>query len=176
VGLVQPFPVPVPPRLRKFEQAGLRDGMARLASGVTLVTCWADGAPVGLAATSLIGLSVEPPRLLFSVRRDASAHDALLAAGRCAAVVLAQEDLDEARLFAISATRDARFKSAAWRLDDPFAPRFDGGLARFDLVIEHRIRAEGHTILIAEVLDVDSRPGSPLLYFERSFGALSPDA
>jgi flavin reductase len=176
MGIVQAFPVPPPARLRKFEEAGLRDGMARLASGVTLVTCWADGVPVGLAATSLIGLSVDPPRLLFSVRRDASAHDALLAAGRCAAVVLAQEDLGEARLFATSESRAERFKSSAWRLDDPFAPRFDGGLARFDLVIEHRIRAEGHTILIAEVLDVASQPGSPLVYFERSFGALSQEA
>lgn len=174
MGIVQPFPVAPPVGIRKFEDAGLRDGMARLASGVTLVTCWADGVPVGLAATSLIGLSVDPPRLLFSVRRDASAHDALLTAGRCAAVVLAQEDLDEARLFAVSENREARFTSAAWRLDDPFAPRFDGGLARFDLLIEHRIRAEGHTILIAEVLDVASQPGSPLLYFERSFGSMSP--
>ena len=98
MGLMQPLAPPASP----LDKARLRDGMARLASGVTLITCWADGAPVGLAATSLVGLSVEPPRLLFSVRRAASAHDGLLKAGRCAAVALAEDDLDEARLFAVT--------------------------------------------------------------------------
>ncbi len=177
MGVVQTFasPASVAPR-RRFQDAGLRDGMARLASGVTLITCWASEAPVGLVATSLVGLSVEPPRLLFSVRHAASAHDALLQVGRCAAVVLAQDDLQEARRFAVSDDKGERFTSSSWRLDDPFAPRFAGGLARFDLAVEHRIRAADHTIFIAAVLDVDSRPGAPLLYFERSFAGLASDA
>lgn len=149
--------------------------MARLASGVTLIACWADEVPVGLVATSLVGLSVQPPRLLFSVRHAASAHDALLRAGRCTAVVLAREDLEEARSFATSDDKGQRFTSSSWRLDDPFAPRFAGGLARFDLAIEHRIGAADHTILIAAVLDVDSRPGAPLLYFERRFAGLASE-
>ncbi|CAN7235288.1 MULTISPECIES: flavin reductase family protein [unclassified Phenylobacterium] len=168
MGLVHPL-APASPRL---DAARLRDGMARLASGVTLITCWADGAPVGLAATSLVSLSVDPPRVLFSVRRAASAHDGLLKAGRCAAVALAEDDLEEARLFAVSDAQDQRFKSAAWNLSDDFAPRYAGGVARFDLAIEHRIRAADHTILIAEVLEVASQPGAPLLYFERSFTGL----
>jgi flavin reductase (DIM6/NTAB) family NADH-FMN oxidoreductase RutF len=171
MGLVQAL-APAPSRL---DEARLRDGMARLASGVTLITCWADGAPVGLAATSLVSLSVNPPRLLFSVRRAASAHDALLKAGRCAAVALAEADLDEAQLFAASDVQGRRFKSPAWRLNDPFAPRYSGGVARFDLAIEHRIRAAEHTILIVEVLEVASQPGAPLLYFERNFTGLVQD-
>lgn len=171
MGLIQSL-APAAPRL---DEASLRDGMARLASGVTLITCWADGAPVGLAATSLVSLSVAPPRLLFSVRRAASAHDALLKVGRCAAVALAEDDLDEARLFAVSDAQGQRFKSDAWSLSDPFAPRYSGGVARFDLAIEHRIRAADHTILIAEVLEVASQPGAPLLYFERNFTGLVQD-
>ena len=57
-----------------------------------------------------------------------------------------------------------RFKSAAWNLTDDFAPRYAGGVARFDLAIEHRIRPAEHTILIAEVLEVASPPGAPLLH------------
>ncbi len=169
MGLMQPLAPPA----ALLDKARLRDGMARLASGVTLITCWADGTPVGLAATSLVSLSVDPPRLLFSVRRAASAHDALLTAGQCAAVALAEDDLEEAQFFAVSDAHGRRFKSAAWDMSDPFAPRYAGGLARFDLAVEHRIRAADHTILIAQVLEVTSRPGAPLLYFERNFTGLA---
>lgn len=177
MGLVLPIHAAVPARVRREPPADhdLRDAMARLASGLTLITCWSDGAPKGLVATSLIGLSVTPPRLLFSVRHEASAHNALLTGGRCAAVVLSENDLPEARRFSSSKAQGERFSSSAWRLDDPFAPRFAGGLARFDLAIEHRIGADSHTIFIAEVLDVESRTGAPLVYFERSFAGLAQE-
>lgn len=165
--------VPIQPEAPAVaDVAAMKDALARLASGVTLVTCWDNGEPKGLAATSLIGLSVDPPRLLFSVRREASAHDALLRGGHCAATILAAEDQGEAEHFAASSSAASRFASDRWRLNDPFAPRFDGGLAQFDLRIEHRIGADSHTIFIAEVLEVATRPGAPLVYFERSFAGL----
>jgi flavin reductase (DIM6/NTAB) family NADH-FMN oxidoreductase RutF len=154
----------------------VRDAMARLASGLTLITCWADGVPKGLIATSLVGLSVAPARLLFSVRHEASAHDALIEGGRCAAVVLSEDDLPVARRFSAPDVHGERFASPDWRLDDDFAPRFEGGLARFDLRIEHKIGAETHTIFIAEALEVSSRPGAPLLYYERAFAGLAQAA
>ncbi len=155
----------------RLDGDALRDALARLASGLTLIACWDGATPKGLAATSLIGLSVAPPRLLFSVRHEASAHDALLRAEHFSATVLASEDQAEAERFGRSGAE--RFNSPDWRLDDPFAPRFLGGLAQFDLRAEHRIGAESHTIFIAEVLDVSTRPGAPLVYFERSFSGLA---
>lgn len=178
MGVVLPIHDALAARVQRDPPADLtlRDAMARLASGLTLISCWSDGAPKGLVATSLIGLSVAPPRLLFSVRHEASAHDALLTGGRCAAVVLSESDLPEARRFTVSDTQGDRFASPAWRLDDAFAPRFQGGLARFDLAIEHRIGADSHTIFIAEVLDVETHAGAPLVYFDRSFAGLAPGA
>ena len=155
------------------DEATLKDALSRLASGLTLITCWDNGAPRGLIATSLIGLSVEPPRLLFSVRHQASAHDALLRDGRYAATILSTNDLAEAERFANAASAAERFCSSDWRLDDPFAPRFAGGLASFDLRTEHRIGADTHTIFIAEVLEVSTRRGPPLVYFERTFATLA---
>lgn len=156
---------------RRPDGEALKDALARLASGLTLITCWDGSTPKGLAATSLIGLSVAPPRLLFSVRHEASAHDALLRAEHFSATVLASEDMAEAERFGRSGAE--RFNSPDWRLDDPFAPRFSGGLAQFDLRGEHRIGADSHTIFIAEVLNVFTRPGAPLVYFERSFASLA---
>jgi flavin reductase len=152
----------------------LKDALARLASGVALIACWDNGTPRGLVATSLIGLSVDPARLLFSVRHEASAHDALLAQAQYTATILAEADRAEAELFASPAGAAERFNSARWRLDDAFAPRFRGGLVNFDLRTERWIRGPSNTIFIAEALAVEGGGGTPLLYFERSFASLAP--
>jgi flavin reductase len=149
------------------------DALARLASGVALVACWDRGAPRGLVATSLVCLSVEPALLLFSVSHRASAHDALLAQAQYTAAILAEGEQAEAARFASSAGAAEGFVSAGWRLDDPFAPRFRGGLARFDLRTERWIRGASTTIFVAEVLAAEAAGGAPLLYYDRSFAALS---
>lgn len=154
----------------------LKDALARLASGVALIACWDKGAPRGLVATSLIGLSVDPARLLFSVRHEASCHDALLTQAQYTATILAEDDRAEAELFASSAGAAERFSSPKWRLDDPFAPRFRGGLVSFDLRTERWIRGAANTIFIAEALAVEGAGGAPLLYFERGFAGLAKSA
>jgi flavin reductase len=172
MGVVLPLERPAAVEPPRPDTSDLKDALARLASGLTLISCWHEGRPCGLVATSLIGLSVEPPRLLFSVRHEASSHDALLRADGYTATILSSDNAAEADSFSSRAKSAARFSSRAWRLDDPFAPRFEGGLASFDLRTEHRIGAESHTIFIAEVTAVSTRPGSPLIYFERSIAAL----
>lgn len=154
-------------------QASLKDAFARLASGLALIACWDGSAPKGLVATSLIGLSVSPARVLFSVRHEASAHDALLRSERYSATILSAEDQEVAEAFATSAGSARRFASNAWRLDDPVAPRYAGGLARFDLRTERRIGADSHTIFIAEILDASSDAGAPLVFFNRAFAGLA---
>lgn len=166
-------PAAPPPARPTVEPQGLKDALARLASGVALIACWDDGAPKGLIATSLSGLSVDPPLVLFSVRHEASAHDALLREGRYTATILSEADAAEAQAFASSTGAISRFTSAKWRLDDPFAPRFQGGLSTFDLKTDRWIRTHATTLFIAEALAVNSAAGPPLLYFERNFAALS---
>ncbi|MET0274800.1 MAG: flavin reductase family protein [Phenylobacterium sp.] len=155
----------------RIEPQGLNDALARLACGVALIACWDGGSPSGLIATSLSGLSVDPPRVMFSVRHEASAHDALLREGRYTATILSEAEVAEAHAFAANGSIE-RFAPAKWRLDDAFAPRLRGGLSSFDLRTDRWIRASAATIFIAEVLAVDSAPGSPLLYFERGFAAI----
>lgn len=162
---------PVAPGAQVEPQA-LKDALARLAGGVVLIACWDDGEPRGLAATSFSGLSIAPPLLMFSVRHEASAHDALLREGRYTATILSEADASEAEVFAAPGGV-GRFASAKWKLDDAFAPRFLGGLASFDLRTDRWIRASAATIFIAEAVGLRSNSGPPLLYFERAFGVLS---
>lgn len=149
--------------------SSLADALAQLASGVSLIALWEGDQPRGLLVTSLIGLSVAPPRLLFTARREASAHAALMAQDRCAATILAAEDRADALLFAASRPSEERFGRGGWDLAEPHAPRFLGGVAQFVLTIDQRIAAESHTIFIAAVESVTVRPGaSPLVYHDRA--------
>lgn len=156
-----------------FSEQGFKAALAKLASGVAIVACWDGVAPRGVLVSSLIGLSVSPPRMLFSVRHDASAHFGLLKSGCCTATILADSDRGDAELFSASATAEQRFASSRWDLTDSFAPRFAGGIVAFDLRVEKRIRAESHTIFIARAASREGGDGAPLVYFERQLHALS---
>lgn len=152
---------------------GVEQAFARLASGVALITLWDGGTPVGLLVRSLISLSVEPPRLLFNLPRDTGVHTALLKHGQCSATILSDQDRSEAARFTAGGGAHERFTSARWDLSDSFAPKFEGGLASFHLQIEQRIGAASHTIFVAAVSSASSRPGLPLVAFERELAALS---
>jgi len=155
---------------------GFKDALARLASGVAIIACWDGETPKGALVSSLIGLSVSPRRMLFSIRHDASAYRGLIGGGRCTATLLGQADRQDAELFSSSAAAAARFASRKWRLDDAFAPRFSGGVSAFDLTVEKRIGAESHTIIIATVGAFDIRGGAPLVYFNRGLHGLAGEA
>ncbi|WP_091743221.1 flavin reductase family protein [Phenylobacterium immobile] len=152
------------------------DALAQLASGVAIVSLWREGAPQGLLVSSLIGLSVDPPRVLFTVRRDASAYAALMAEDRCAAVILAAGDREDAALFSSSRSAGERFASPSWDLPCAHAPMFKGGLARFELRIHQRLDAGANAIIIADILAVASTPGEPLVYHARRLTGLVADA
>lgn len=152
----------------------LTEALAQLASGVSLVSLWDGDQPRGLLVTSLIGLSVAPPRLLFTARLEASAYPALMREDRCAATILAAEDRAEALLFATSRLSAERFTGARWDLAAGHAPRYAGGVAQFQLQIEQRIAADSHTIFIARVDQVSLRPGAdPLVYQDRAMFGLA---
>lgn len=153
--------------------AAVEQAFGRVANGVALVTLWEEGAPAGVLVSSLISLSVEPPRVLFNIPRDTGVHAALLRGDQCAATILSDQDRSEAARFAAGGGAHERFASPRWDLSDRFAPRFDGGLASFRLKIEQRIGAASHTIFIAAVSSVSSRPGLPLVSFERELAAIT---
>ncbi|WP_337188044.1 flavin reductase family protein [Phenylobacterium sp.] len=155
------------------DEVTFRNGLAKLASGVAIVACWAEGRPRGLLVSSLTGLSTQPPRLLFCVRKAAGAHDALLRAEAVSVSLLDEADRIEAERFATSARADERFNRSGWRLDGGGAPERLGSLAVFAGPVRSRIDGGTHTIFILDVNRAHARSGDPLLYFERDFRKLA---
>jgi flavin reductase len=155
------------------DEVAFRDGLAKLASGVAIVACWADGQPRGLLVSSLTGLSTQPPRILFCVRKAAAAHEALIAAEAVSVSLLDDGDLEEAQRFAATDRARERFGDGGWRLDPKRPPERREALAAFSGAVRCRLDGGTHTIFILDVARAHARDADPLLYFERGFRKLA---
>jgi flavin reductase len=150
--------------------------MSRLTGALAIVACQADEQPHGLLVSSMTALSVEPPRILFCVRKEAASHDRLLAATAVSLAVLSSQDQDEAEVFARRDRAAKRFASSRWRHDAAAAPHLVGALISLRGHIHQRICAGTHTIFILNVESSATGAGEPLVYYDRNFRQLAADA
>lgn len=157
------------------DAAAFKDGLARLVSGVAVVACWSGDQPRGLLVSSLTGLSTEPPRVLFCIRKAASAHGALLAAPAISLSILAADQAGEATRFSISDLAHERFGDG-WAKAPLEPPVLKDALVSFSGPVHCRIDAGSHTIFILDISRATTRDGDPLVYFDRQFGDLAARA
>lgn len=158
---------------RYADEGVFRDGLAKLASGVAIVACQTADGPRGLLVSSLTGLSTDPPRILFCVRRAAAAHADLAQADAISVTLLDGRDRDEADCFAGPGRAVERFSGDRWRLSPRAPPALRDPLAAFSGPVHCRIDAGTHTIFVLDVTRAESRDADPLVYFERGFRALA---
>ncbi|GAA5232001.1 flavin reductase family protein [Verticiella sediminum] len=148
-----------------------KHGMRRLASGVSLITTVRDGQRHGLTATAVSSVSAAPPSLLVCVAQSASAHDAIVAAGKLCVNILSAQQETNAMRFGRSDGRDSRFEHGNWQTLKTGAPALAGSLATFDCEVRQTIPYTSHSILICEIVDVAlwDTPLQPLVYFNSAF-------
>jgi flavin reductase (DIM6/NTAB) family NADH-FMN oxidoreductase RutF len=146
-----------------------KEVLAHLASGVAIISCWDGRTPRGLLVSSIIGLSLEPPRFLFCVRKEAGCHDALRSARECGVTLLGAADREEALRFASSARAVERYAPERWRLSDAAPPSYRGGLADARCRIDSVADADTHSVFIVTAAEHRLNPGSPLVAWNRGF-------
>lgn len=151
------------------KQADFKEVLAHLAGGVAIISCWDGDAPRGLLVSSITGLSVEPPRFLFCVRKEAGCHDALIRAAECGVTLLSADDQEEAWRYASSARAAERFSPERWRLSSEAPPAYRGGLASARCVIGSVADAGTHSILIVTAAESTLSPAQPLVAWNRGF-------
>ena len=151
-------------------QRDFRDAMSVLASGVTVVTTTTRDGHAGMTASAVCSLSLEPMQLLVCISRNLPTHRALEESGNFAINVLGEEHAPLALRFATPAAD--RFSGLP--LDERHGvPILRDAIATFVCSVRECIAGGDHSIFIGEILECghvsDARP---LLYFQRSFGAL----
>ena len=150
------------------EPTEMRRVLGAFASGITIVTGTSQGLPVGFACQSFTSVSLEPPLVLFCPARTSKTWPLLQAAGAFSVNVLAEDQLELCKAFAVSGCN--KFAGLAWH-DTPWGPSLDGVLATVHCTIEQVHEAGDHDVVVGRVRRlVMHREVGPLLFFRGQFG------
>ncbi|RCK68687.1 flavin reductase [Desertihabitans brevis] len=145
--------------------------MSHFASGVTVVTCLrADGSPQGMTCSAFTSISLDPPLVMVSIRRDGRLHPVLLAAGSWAVSVLAADQAELGRRFARSTRDRAQQFEGVPTSPAPSggAPVLDGALTWLECRTEHVTPAGDHSLVLGRVLaTAGTETDAPALVYHR---------
>jgi flavin reductase len=143
-----------------------KQAMRRVASTVNVITVCVGGEPMGITATAMSSLTLDPPSLLICINRTASLHSPLEDVSHFCVNVLHRSQEDIAQMFADRSRIAMRFASG-WNVDCDRPPRLAEAQAA---ILCRRIRhfSHGtHSIFIGEVEEVSVREDvDPLLYVD----------
>lgn len=151
-----------------------KDALARLASGVTVVTVEADGVRAGFTASSFTSGSLDPPLVLVCAARRL---DALPLIERSGAFGVSLLDVSQREL-------GLRFAGLLPGVEDRFegvdliegrtgSPWLAGSLAWLECRPWRTYDCGDHVILVGEVIDAEVGPASaPLAYYGRHWHRL----
>ena len=145
-------------------------------TGVAAIAAVVDGRPRGLAASSFVPVSLDPPLVSVCVAHSSTTWPVLRTAPLLGISVLgAHQELAGRQL---SARDGERFAALQWRASDGGAVRICGASAWFECSIERQIPAGDHDIVLLRVRDLglaaDDVP--PLVFHGSTFRRLQPQA
>src|SRR5438477_7946162 len=157
----------------EHDQRDFRTALGCFPTGVCLVTALApDRGRHGMTINSFSSVSLEPPMVLWSLSRKASAAPVFRDAEYFAINVLAAGDNELASHFARSAEdKFARF-AARWSPGLGGAPVLGGALASFECHSRHRYYGGDHIIVIGVVERYAYREAEPLVFHAGRYAAV----
>lgn len=160
------------------EPADFTAAFRRHAAGVAVITADAGEGPVGLTATSVASVSVDPPMLVFSASTRSSSTPTLIRAATVVVHLLAVDDLPLARLCATSGV-DRFADRRLWSRLETGEPRFTQVRSWIRARVVERVSAGGSTVVVAEALETSRASGTdavtdaaPLVYHDRTWHGL----
>jgi flavin reductase (DIM6/NTAB) family NADH-FMN oxidoreductase RutF len=143
-----------------------RRAMRRVASTVNVITVCVDGQPLGITATAMSSLAIDPPSLLVCINQTASLHGSLQDVSHFGVNVLHRDQQHLAQMFADRTQASLRF-SAGWDVDCTRPPRLiDAQAALMCRRTDHH-QFGTHSIFIGVVEEVQVRDEvAPLVYVD----------
>jgi len=149
--------------------------MARVASGVSVVTTDGPAGRAGLTVSAMCSLSADPPAVLVCINRASRTGRIIRINGVFCLNVLASHQVDIARRFAGQPGGEHdKFLELEWDRFGTGAPVLRNAVAVFDCNLTRGTDYGSHDILIGVVAETDERDGVPLLYVGRNYCAPAP--
>ncbi|WP_313801436.1 flavin reductase family protein [Sphingobium sp.] len=131
--------------------AGFRGAMRRLASGVAIITTKGDDGPVGMAATSITSLTMEPPAVLVCINQSAGIHSCLAPGCPIGVNILSRHQRDVSAAFGGAVAREKRFEVGQWVPDRHELPMLDEAQANLTCTVFSMTPFGTHSIVVARV-------------------------
>ena len=150
---------------------GFRQAMRRVASTVNVISICVDGEPMGITATAVAPVSMDPPSLLVCINQAAAVHGRIEDASHFEVNVLHRDqerDRDHVRR---SDAARSRASPRAGRMIARAPPRLLGAQATLLCRRTEHHRFGTHSIFIGVVEEVIARPEvDPLVYLDGRYG------
>jgi flavin reductase (DIM6/NTAB) family NADH-FMN oxidoreductase RutF len=161
---------PEPSASPAIDSARYRQVLGHFPTGVTVVTAKGPDGPVGMCVGSFSSVSLDPPLVAFFAGRSSTSYPGIEAAGHYCVNILAEDQEEEARVFASKA--EDKFAGIGYRSSVVTgAPVLHDVLAWIDCEIEATHEAGDHWIVVGRVLDLEiGHEGGPLVFFRGGFG------
>ena len=148
---------------------GFRQAMRRVASTVNVITICVGGRPMGITATAMSSISMDPPSLLVCINRMSALHGSMEDVSHFCVNVLHRDQQHLAQMFADRSMEAMRFTSG-WHLDCARPPRLAEAQASILCRRTDHHRFGTHSIFIGVVEEVAVRADvNPLLYVDGSY-------
>jgi flavin reductase (DIM6/NTAB) family NADH-FMN oxidoreductase RutF len=155
-----------------------RNALGQFPTGVAVATArTAAGQPIGMTMTSFNSVSLDPPLVLFSVRRQAQSFTMWQEIDRYAINVLNEEQEQLSNQF-------ARSKGDKWEGISPLTgetgvPMLPNAAVVFECATHARFDGGDHEIFVAHVIAMHEHSvnrGRPLVFFEGRYRQLASAA
>ncbi len=154
----------------------MKDVLRNFGTGVTVITAMAPDGPIGFTCQTFASLSLDPPLVNFCPARTSTTWPRIRDIGRFTINILADDHSWLSDAFAqAGAPGTDKFDGVDYTLSSGGSPVLEGVIAWVDC----RLRAEhdggDHTIVVADVLDLDATPDvMPLFYFRGDYLGRQP--
>ena len=155
-----------------IDARAFRDVCSRFVTGVCVVTSFGPDGPSGMTANAVTSLSLEPPLMIVCFDRTARTLGAVEHSRRLAIQFLAHDQELVASRFASKAAEAEKFELVEWS-DRGGVPALAGCLAGLGCEVRELVPGGDHLIAVAEVVDLWSTEGDPLVFFRGDYWALS---
>lgn len=150
----------------KLTPSALREAFGHFPTGVVAVAAEVDGIRVGLAASTFVPVSLDPPLVSFCVQNTSATWPRLRLLPALGISVLGEAHDAAARtLAAKTGDRFAGLQTVSNRAGAVF---IEGTSVWLESVVEQLIPAGDHTIVVLRVLDVAVHPDVAPIVFHRS--------
>ncbi|MBY3794464.1 flavin reductase family protein [Rhodococcus sp. 06-1460-1B] len=157
-----------------LDQSVLRNAFGQFPSGVVAVCAEIDGVKIGMAASSFVAVSIDPPLVAFCVQDTSTTWPKFAAASRIGISVLGE--LHDVAARTLAAKTGNRFEGLTTTTTDDGALFIDGASMWLDASVTEQVTAGDHDIVLLRINELEVKDGvAPIVFHGSKFRRLAVD-